>query len=345
MAGTYIAEAIDLVDLASLFTTNWDQKSGTEIPVPEFAQSDRARFDPSTNTTFPGRVNIKLGDLVETQVGQAYEHTLRRLPVTLDLWSMRRTASAGGTGRQYLYDMKQEIRRILYANKHSLTNWQIIRFERWHEVYADSAQGRFHIEMSFSLEDDGVALPSELIDEDVFTRADADLGAEWTDVAGDWEVVSNKAALQDATANAHSRFVGTTPLPASLRLQVTVTTATDMEAGILFRWQDSTNYWTARLVEESSVQYVRLIVTVAGSETLIGQIRGADCPGWTAGGDVELAVDTNGDLIQVQVDGLETIRVRDATLQNETDHGLFSDNDQNTRFDCFRVHQSGGTGR
>ena len=338
----YVQEPIDLSDLETLFTDNWDIKVGGEIPQPTFAQSDQPRFDPSDSAV--SYVNIMVEELVEEQLGFPYQHVTRRLPVVLDIWTRRESVAAGGTGRQLLHDTKQEIRRIIYANMHSLSNWQLMRYKGFREVYEDSGAIRFHGQVRLVLEQDGIAAPTELIDDDEFTRSDGAIGAEWTAGAGTWEVVSNQAALQSATANAHTRFTGST-LKASVRLEVLVVTAASMEAGLLFRWTDTSNYWTARLVESGGVRYLRLVRTTAGTPVTLAEVRASSSAdvNWADGDTVEISVDLYGSLIEVQFNGATVVSRVDTGFQTLAAHGIFSNSDQVSRFDSWRVYESGGS--
>ncbi len=344
MPHAYVAEPVDLNDLQTLFTDNWDTRSGGEIPLPTFAQTDISRFDPSTATD--AKVNIMQGELLEEQVGYAAQHVRRRLPVTLDFWTYRVTTSAGATGRQFMHDIKQELRRIIFANKHSLTSWEFIRYKGFKEIYEDSTALRFHGQITLELEEDGVPVPTEEIVSDDFNRANgASLGGNWTADVGTWGIDTNQADLQSATANAHARYTGST-LKSNLRLEIQIITATNMDAGLIFRWQDTSNYWVARLVETGGVQFVRAYQVVAASFTLVDEFRTSSTSlDWTAGDQVELSVDLQNTLMTISVKGCAIFRREDSYLEDETDHGLYSNSDQVSRFDDFVIYESGGSGR
>ncbi len=342
MTHAYVAEPVDIDDLQTLLTDNWDTRTGGEIPLPTFAQTDISRFDPSVAT--PAKVNIMQGEVVEEQVGYAAQHTKQRLPITLDFWTYRVTASAGATGRQFMHDVKQELRRIVFANKHSLTNWEFIRYKGFKEVYEDSTALRFHGQITIELEKDGVPVPTEVIATDDFNRANgASLGGNWTAVAGTWGIDTNQADLQTATANAHVRYTGT-GLKASVRLEVQIITSVAMDAGLLFRWQDSSNYWVARLEEVGGVQFVRVYQVVATVFTLMEEFRTSlTALDWTAGDTVELSVDLKRTLMIISVKGCAILLREDSYLEAEADHGLYSNSDQLSLFDDFAVYESGGS--
>ncbi len=346
MSHAYVAEPIDIDDLETLFTANWDQRTNGEIPLPVFATSDIVRFDPSTIVN-GAAVNISYGEVMEFQDGMTYQHVRRRVPITIDIWTRREsTNTGGGINRQFLHDMKAELRRIIYANKHSLTNWQVMRYGGFHEIFEDSVAGRFHGQITLELEAEGQVTATELVDEDDFDRSSGAIGANWGNLTGTWEVVSaTLAALQSATANAHMTFANTA-LKANVRLEVQVTTAASMDAGVLFRWQNASNYWVVRLEESGGVHYVRLYTNTATTFVQVAERRLSSTTfDWADGDVVELSVDLKNNLIAVAINGGTVIFREDTYLVAETDHGLYSDSDQNTRFNNFRVFESGGQNR
>ena len=340
----YVAEPIDIEDLETLITANWDQRNNLEIPTPDqLATSDIVRFQPNNEVD----VNITYGELSEDPDGYAYQHVRRRLPVTIEFWTRRETTSTGGgVNRQFMHDVKAELRRIFYANKHSLTNWQLIKYKGFREVFEDSVSGRFHGKIELDIEASAQVIASELVDEDDFDRSNGAIGANWGNLTGTWEVVSTTlAALQSATANAHTTWANST-LKASVRLEVQITTAASMDSGIIFRWQDASNYWVVRLVEASSVHYIRLYQNVAATLTQVMEFRvTSGSLDWTNGDVVELAVDLKNSLMGITVNGCTIFLREDTYLQAETDHGLYSNSDQLARFNNFRVFEAGGQNR
>lgn len=342
---TYQAESVDIDDLKTLFENNWDIKSGGEIPQPEFVVSDRARFDPSLQWASTPRfafVNLSLGPVTEEQDGYAYAHVKQRAIATIDFWTKRTSTVAGGTNRQYLHDIKQELRRIIYANKHSLANWQIMEYQDFEEIYRDSNTIGGHGTIRLQLRNAGVVAPGELVDEDLFTRSDAAIGGEWTQDNGTWEVVSNKAALQSATANAICRFTPVT-FKKNHRVQVDIITAAAMDSGLVFRHSGSTSYWLIRLITTGGVNYLRLIDQSSG-ETQVAEVR-APGGGWTDGDAIEIAVDLYNDCFSVSFNGLAMIQLESSSHGSSITYGLYSNSDQNTRFDNFHIFESGGSGR
>lgn len=343
----YVVAEVTVDEIETLLSDNWDEKTNTEVPKPLFATSDVVRFDPSNRLVFPAHVNIMQEELTEEQVGHPYQHVRKRLPIVIDIMTLREVATNGATGRQYLYDVKDEIRRILYANMHSLVpSWEMIRYVGFKDIYEESI-GQFHGQVRFVLEADGVSIPGELVDSDDFNRSAGAIGSDWNSVVGTWEVATGgiRAVLASATANAHVRWVGKT-LKASHTLRVQVITSANMDAGILFRWQDSSNYWVARLEEESSVRYLRTYTNTGGSLVRVMETRMSSTSlNWSSGDQVELGVAFVNSWMEISVNGCAVQRRLDSYLQNETDHGLYSNSDQNTQFDDWLIFEAGGSGR
>ncbi len=346
----YSAVAIDIDDLQTLFEGNWDTKSAA-VPVPKFLTTDEVRVDPSIaweSTPVVGAVNIMMEDITEDQMGYAYEFVNQRATVTLDIWTRRDTASAGGTGRQYMHDVKQELRRIIFVNKHSLNNWQIMKYQSFREIYEDSVgettgTGRFHGQIRIQLENDAIRIPTELVSEDDFDRANAAIGSDWTNITGTWNVDTNKAALASATASARTTYTpsGIT-FKKNQRVQVDITVANAADVGIVFRYTDASNYWYANLIETGGIKFLRLHSVVASSDVQEAEIRE---PGWADDDIVELAIDLCNDGIAVQYNGLATIQIVSTKLNTAAVYGMWSNNDQNSRFDNYAIFETSGAGR
>ncbi len=346
----YVAEPIDIADLQTLFEANWDTKSGGEIPKPKFTTVDAPRQDPSLQWGPDGIrcfVDIHYSEVTDQQDGHAYAYAKVRVMVTLEIWTRREVASAGGINRQHLHDVKQELRRIIYSNKHSLANWQIMKYMGFEEVFEESISVRFRGRIRVSLESDGIRLPTELVDEDLFNRADAAIGAEWTVDSGTWEVVSNKAALQSATADAIMRFTPAGAFRPNHRVSVDITTSLAMDAGLIFRYQDASNFWRIQLIDVAGVHFIRLSQTVAAADVQVAEQRGSATSyfNWADGAVVQVDIDLYNDGLNVLFNGLSVFCRIDTFLQTATLYGLFANSDQLTRFDNFHIFESGGDGR
>ena len=348
----YVAEAITINEVECLVQTFWDAKNCCEIPLPLLATTDIVRFDPSEqwgSTAFRAFINVQLKEQVEQQSGYAAEASNQQLPVIFDIYTFREGTVCGGTGRQYMHDLKQELRRIAWANKHSLANWQRIIYEGFEEVYEDSNTQRFHGRMRWTLCNAGINAPTEEIDNDLFNRANGVIGSEWTNVTGTWCVISNTARLSTCTVNAVSRFIGGgCTWSTSVRVTADITTVACVDAGIAFRWTDACNYWKATLEQSASVEYVRLSHITAGTETQFGEVRdgtGITGPTWTTGDVKMLEVEIYQNNILVNLDGQTVIQLVSTLDYTATNYGLFSNSCTCVRFDCFRLNYAGGSGR
>jgi hypothetical protein len=346
MCAAYVQEPIAISELKTLIDNNFDVKTSTAIPAPTVNVTDIVRFEPPMVFTGTSYCNIHMENIRENQAGHAYQHVNQYADIVLDIWTQRSTATAGGIDRQYMHDVKQEIRRIVYQNKHALTNWQILKYMEFRELYEDSTAHRFHGQIRLRVENEGVAIESEVIATDDFDRANAaTLGANWSEDAGTWGIASNLADLQSATANAHAHYTGTA-FTKNHKVLVDVVTAASMEAGIIFRWSDTSNYLSVRLMDVAGTKYLRLFKTVAGSETQIAEIlaRSTGFVNWTDGDTVEIGVDLYNDLMGVHYNGRNVIAVTETFNNTAIHYGLFSDSDTASRFDNFKVLSSGGAG-
>ncbi len=343
----YVAEPIDIDDLQTLFENSWDAKTNSEIPVPIFATSDIARLEPAIDLTDgQAYVNIHMEDFAEDQTGYAYEYVKQRIPIVLTIWTRRPIAVAGGINRQYLHDVKGELRRILFANKHSLSNWQLMRYASFREEYEESGSLRFKGTLRFMLENDGIALPSERVAFDDFDRSNAaTLGANWAADVGTWGIASNLANLQSATVNAIARYTGVTT-KANNRLVVDLVTAASMDAGLMFRRSANDTFWRLVLVESAGVHYVRLIQRSGGTDTQVAEQRMTSTAEleWTDGNTIQLSVDLYNSGIVCAMNGCLVFTRSDSFLVSSTGHGLYSNTDQTVRFNNFEIAESGGAG-
>jgi hypothetical protein len=69
--------------------------------------------------------------IAETPLGNRWEYVNRIYNIELELNTQ--------VSRQRLYNMMQEVRRICYARRHSMTNFQRIQFEGFNELTQNQA--------------------------------------------------------------------------------------------------------------------------------------------------------------------------------------------------------------
>lgn len=120
-------EPIPPVVISSMLNNNWNEYSG-HIPKPTF-------IVPNDGVT-PLRENLTTADYVyvtldtpgyeEIPIGN-WSYVNRRYKVLLQL----RTRN----GRQRLYNLFREIRRVTHSQIHSLADYQRVRFESFNELF------------------------------------------------------------------------------------------------------------------------------------------------------------------------------------------------------------------
>lgn len=104
---------------------------------------------------------------------------------------------------------------------------------------------------------------------DNFDRADSsNLGSDWTEVAGGWEIVSNTLVTSDNAAV----LVGTVEQPLAEPNTLVTVTATVSTNGcpvrIILDYQDSSNYWFAEVLAGTGA-YIRIYRRSGGSNTQV----------------------------------------------------------------------------
>lgn len=129
-------------DIQALFDAQWNTQNGT-VPEPTFVVTN--------DGVEPPRINLNRGDYITIKPGQpAEKETLigtwvyghRVWPIVLEL--------ATKNGRQRLWDLKDEIRRICHARIHSMTNFQRIQYQQFSELVEEELnvwKGRIEIEL------------------------------------------------------------------------------------------------------------------------------------------------------------------------------------------------------
>ncbi len=175
--------------------------------------------------------------------------------------------------------------------------------------------------------------------EDTFTRADnaSSLGSSehgaaseaWNARVGTWGISSNKAYTSVSTANALATLSGY----ANGVTQADVTFATGITCGVVFRLQDTNNYWRAAL----DAGGLKLYKQVAGVWTQVGSTY-AFSP--VNGQAYTIKITHDGTSITVNLDGTDQITVTGQTdLQTASSVGLYCNSSAAVRFDNF-LHQA-----
>lgn len=106
---------------------------------------------------------------------------------------------------------------------------------------------------------------------DTFTRSDSSsLGADWSEVSGDWEIASNALKIT-ATSNAICNAVPT-PSAVSARIKVNVqASVTGAAARLIFNYTDANNYWFAEWV--SGTGTLKLYTRASGTNTQVATVN------------------------------------------------------------------------
>lgn len=122
----YSAETLPSLIVRNMLNTQWNTQGGS-IPTPTFVDVG--------GVSQPIRVDLNRGDYVlvrgdtpteeETPIG-SWQYGNRLTRVLLELYTQ--------SGRQRLYDLLQEVRRVVHNQMHSLANYQRIRYNSFNEL-------------------------------------------------------------------------------------------------------------------------------------------------------------------------------------------------------------------
>lgn len=114
---------------------------------------------------------------------------------------------------------------------------------------------------------DSVSNVHELFADD-FDRSDStNLGSDWTEVAGDWSIASNKLTVSDDDALAvHSAALGADDYQVSLVIR---SDTQGDQLGAVFCYAGANNYYEALVTIHNSAPVIALYKTVGGTRTLL----------------------------------------------------------------------------
>jgi hypothetical protein len=178
------------------------------------------------------------------------------------------------------------------------------------------------------------ALPSIFSDD--FNRADStSLGADWTEVAGNWTIASNQLCLPgievggarynvDLGSNDHWAEAELTTYPSSL-----------CQIGICLRLSTAAEF-TGYSVEFAD-GFAKLIRVTAGSPSTHGTVGPAHTP---AVGDV-IAADVSGTTVRLFLDGVEFMSWTDATFATPARSGLHLNTEDGGSGACWDNFRTG----
>lgn len=127
----YTAEAIPADDVVTMLDTYWDTNGGN-IPEPTLL---------NLNDAVANRASFRDADLVVVHIDVP---TQEEQPIGTWVYGNRRTRVALETytrsGRQRLYDINKEIRRICHVRMHQETNWQRVQYVSFTELVDNDFQ-------------------------------------------------------------------------------------------------------------------------------------------------------------------------------------------------------------
>lgn len=166
---------------------------------------------------------------------------------------------------------------------------------------------------------------------DTFNRADnaSSLGTAsdgihaWTTRTGTWGISSNRAYSPSiGSGPGYTGSIATVSTGASdgfLRLNLATMRATADDAGIIFRYADTSNFWIAQY-SFTSVN-VKITKVEAGSLSVVAS---ASFPAAIAADGEWLIVELNGTSIKLYVEDQLMVSTTSSFNQTATDHGLFT---------------------
>ena len=121
------------VPVALLKTEISGQWNASNVAAPTFIEvnvsAQSLRYDLNVKDALLFRAGTP--SITEEPVGNRWEFVNRVYNVELELSTQ--------VSRQRLYNMVQEIRRICYARRHSMTNFQRVQFEGFNELTQEQA--------------------------------------------------------------------------------------------------------------------------------------------------------------------------------------------------------------
>ncbi|MDA2923343.1 DUF2341 domain-containing protein [Acidobacteria bacterium AH-259-L09] len=186
---------------------------------------------------------------------------------------------------------------------------------------------------------------------DDFNRANStNLGANWTEDQGDWQITSNQL-VPPATLDNIVRATGFTPSSANYRVQVDVTSAPEtVGVSVIARATDASNFYEVLYNQADGI--LQVWKEVAGTRTQIGTdvtVPATDTP--------TLAIDVNGTTIKSFYKGVEKHSITDTALSATgfggvrledgvpptLDNFKIPDTNPTDKGDLYRYERDGGT--
>lgn len=148
----YSKEPIPVEVIQTMLTDQWDTKSGDEIPEPTLVV-------PNDGTPAGAvRVDTSEHDCIIIALGIPGEsETYRDAWAYIDRSNLVELRIVTSHSRQRLYDLKQETRRVIHAQVHSLTNYQVIRYKDFNEM-VNEQQNMWEGRITLTLENNRISM-------------------------------------------------------------------------------------------------------------------------------------------------------------------------------------------
>lgn len=145
----------------------------------------------------------------------------------------------------------------------------------------------------------------------------------WTEQVGAWTISSNAATVAASAGGDNILWLDAGVADVVFEALITLAPSTCANVGIMFNYQDASNYWLAGLFRDGSLDTLEIYKRVSGTYTQVYQDSSA---GLTLGSTVTLRMVTNGDAIEVLVNNGDSAYAIYSTgsrdLKTATKHGL-----------------------
>lgn len=162
-------------------------------------------------------------------------------------------------------------------------------------------------------------------------------GSGWTENNGNWEINSNEAEATGSSPGGAGWVATFDGGDADGDAEVVVSGIANNTStqGLVFRYSDNDNFWAVFVRRDNggSGDHVRLFKRESGSYSVIG--------GWSGSqSSYTISVNTNGNSIDVSIDGTSRITTTDSFNASETRYGIRQGTSGNCVFDDFEFDDS-----
>lgn len=159
------------------------------------------------------------------------------------------------------------------------------------------------------------------------TLGDSGTGQPWQVDAGEWGIEDNSAFRVAGAPGAQS--IAVVPVGDGDGLVEVTATVVEQGAGMVFRYLDPSNYWTITANPALGSWAVHRVID--GQQELVGELAAPTADG------VTVTITQNEALLRFLVDGIEYLRLTDATFEGQLQAGIVSSAESNgaARWDRF----------